>query len=106
MSSPGGVGRVDFGFLERLAAGDQDLMREVLDIFLEESVGWAQRLAGDTGGDLADLVHTLKGSGRAVGAHELGDLCESWELGEIDDATPLLEELARVEAEIRAWLAG
>lgn len=104
MSSPGGAGRVDFGFLDRLAAGDQDLMREVLEIFLAESAGWAERLAGGAGEGLADVIHTLKGSGRAVGAHELGDLCESWELGEIDDTAPVLEELARVEAEIRGWL--
>jgi HPt (histidine-containing phosphotransfer) domain-containing protein len=103
MSSPGAAGRVDFGFLDRLAAGDQALMREVLGIFLEEAAGWAERLRAEAA---ADVVHTVKGSGRAVGAHELGDLCEAWEMGEFGEVDPILEELARVEAEIRDWLAA
>jgi hypothetical protein len=45
------------------------------------------------------------GSGRAVGAHDLVDLCESWEMGEIGDTGPILDELARVTIEIRDWLA-
>ncbi len=105
MSSSGGAGRVDFGVLDRLAAGDQTLMREVLEIFLSESDGWAERLSDDDGQSQSDVVHTLMGSGRAVGAHDLVDLCESWETGEIDDTASILEELARVVVEIRDWLA-
>ena len=105
MSMAGG-GRVDFGFLERLAAGDQGLMREVLDIFLAEAEGWAARLEKIDGAAAADIVHTVKGSGRAIGAHALGDLCEDWETGEIDDLGPVRAELNDVVAEVRAWLAG
>jgi HPt (histidine-containing phosphotransfer) domain-containing protein len=105
MSSSGGAGRVDFGVLDRLAAGDQVLMREVLEIFLSESDRWADGLSDGEGQSLADVVHTLMGSGRAVGAHDLVDLCESWEMGEIDHAGPILEELAKVTVEIRDWLA-
>ena len=106
MSSPGDASRVDFGFLDRLAAGDQGLMREVLEIFLEESSGWRLRLGNGQGPEAADVIHTLKGSGRAVGAHALGDLCEDWETGEFEDIGDILRELDAVEAEIRAWLAG
>ncbi|MFM8376477.1 MAG: Hpt domain-containing protein [Phenylobacterium sp.] len=106
MSSNGDAGRVDFGFLDRLAAGDRGLMREVLEIFLEESAGWKARLGDGQGPEAAEVVHTLKGSGRAVGAHALGDLCEDWEMGEIEGVSGIFEELEAVEAEIRAWLAG
>ena len=105
MSSPGGASRVDFGVLDRLAAGDQSLMREVLEIFLSEAARWGERLSDEDGQSLADVIHTLIGSGRAIGAHDLVDLCESWELGELESAGPILEELARVGVEIRDWLA-
>ncbi|MFM8820026.1 MAG: Hpt domain-containing protein [Phenylobacterium sp.] len=105
MSSPGAASRIDFGALDRLAAGDQSLMQEILEIFLEESTGWAEGLAGDAGVAPAEVIHTLKSSSRAVGALDLGDFCESWELGEIEDTGPVLDELIRVRAEIRDWLA-
>ena len=105
MSSTGDAGRVDFSFLDRLAAGDQGLMREVLEIFLEESVGWRTRLGDGQGPEAAEVIHTLKGSGRAVGAHALGDLCEDWEMGEFEEVSGILGELDAVEAEIRTWLA-
>ena len=105
MSSPGGAGRVEFGVLDRLAAGDQTLMREVLEIFLTEAARWAERLSDDDSQSHSDVIHTLKGSGRAVGAHDLVDLCESWEMGEIDETGPILDELGRVLVEIRDWLA-
>jgi len=81
-------------------------MREVLEIFLEESAGWKARLGDGQGPEAAEVVHTLKGSGRAVGAHALGDLCEDWEMGEIEGVSGIFEELEAVEAEICAWLAG
>lgn len=105
MSSPGDAGHVDFGFLDRLAAGDQGLMREVLEIFLEESVSWRARLVDGGGPEAGEAIHTLKGSGRAIGAHALGDFCEDWEIGEIEDIALVLAELDHVEAEIRGWLA-
>ncbi|MCA3709204.1 MAG: Hpt domain-containing protein [Phenylobacterium sp.] len=105
MSSPGGASRIDFGVLDRLAASDQGLMQDILEIFLEESTGWADGLAGEAGEALAETIHTLKSSSRAVGALDLGDFCESWELGEIEDTGPVLDELIRVKAEIRDWLA-
>ncbi len=100
-----GAGRVDFGFLERLTAGDVGLMRDVLDIFLQESEGWRTRLGADQGNETGETIHTLKASGRAVGAHALAELCEDWELGEIEGTEAILTELAQAEVEIRTWLA-
>ena len=106
MVSPGTGGRVDFGFLERLAAGDAGLMREVLEIFLAEAAGWSGRLEAADPASAAEVIHTLKGSGRAIGAQILGDLCEDWEMGEFEGVEPILEELASVLAEVEAWLAA
>lgn len=80
-------------------------MREVLEIFLSEADRWEERLSDEDDPSLADVIHTVIGSGRAVGAHDLVDLCESWELGEIEGVGLILEELARVVVEIRDWLA-
>jgi hypothetical protein len=52
------------------------------------------------------VIHTLKGSGRAIGAQILGDLCEDWEMGEFEDVEPILGELTFVLAEVEAWLAA
>lgn len=104
MSSEGLGRRVDFDFLDRLAAGDQALMREVLEIFAAESRRWRQTLERGFGPEFSDTVHTLKGAGRAVGAHALADLCEDWEMGEFEDADTIITELDLVEIEIQAWL--
>lgn len=106
MSSQGSRARVDFGFLERLAAGDQGLMREVLEIFLAEADSWAVGLQDAGAARRQEAIHTLKGSARAIGAHELGDLCENWEAGEFEETASLLEELGLVSGEVRTWLSS
>ena len=106
MALQGPGGRVDFGFLDRLAAGDQGLMREVLDIFLAEASGWSGRLQSGDMASISEVIHTLKGSGRAIGAQALGDLCEDWEMGEFEGVEPILGELASVLAEVEAWLSA
>ncbi len=104
MSTEGLGRRVDFDFLDRLAAGDQALMREVLEIFVAESRRWRQVLERGFSPEFSDTVHTLKGAGRAVGAHSLGDLCEDWETGELEDTEAIITELDLVGIEIQAWL--
>lgn len=104
MSTEGLGRRVDFDFLDRLAAGDQTLMREVLEIFVAESRRWRQVLERGFSPEFSDTVHTLKGAGRAVGAHFLGDLCEDWEMGALEDAETIITELDLVGIEIQAWL--
>lgn len=84
-------GVVDFAYLENFAAGDGDLIDEVLALFREQSAIWGAMLAPGHEG-WRDAVHTLKGASRGVGAFQLGDACESCEaagpagLGGVHDA--------------------
>jgi len=95
---------VDFGYLETFASGDTNLVREVLKVFSEEAHVWAKDLA--TGPqEWRAIVHTMKGTGRAVGAGPLGDLCEKAELEGPHLLPQIAAELDEVIAEVDAWLA-
>ena len=69
------TGAVDFPYLEGFAAGDSALVAEVLDLFREQAAIWSRMLTPESEG-WRDAVHTLKGAGRGIGAHALGDACE------------------------------
>jgi HPt (histidine-containing phosphotransfer) domain-containing protein len=67
-------GTVDFGYLEGFAAGDRQVVSEVLGLFQQQAQAWTGSLdAADPG--WRDLVHTIKGSARGIGANLLGDVC-------------------------------
>ena len=71
-------GVVDFAYLEGFAAGDDDVIDEVLALFREQSAIWGAML--DPGHEgWRDAVHTLKGASRGVGAFQLGDACQACE---------------------------
>lgn len=70
---------VDFGYLEGFAAGDQRVVDEILDLFVQEAAGWSAGLTA-VNPDWRAVVHTIKGSGRGIGARPLGDVCEACEL--------------------------
>ena len=71
-------GVVDFAYLETFAAGDDDVIDEVLALFREQSAIWGAMLDPAHEG-WRDAVHTLKGASRGVGAFQLGDQCEACE---------------------------
>jgi len=72
------MGAVDFGYLESFAAGDRQVISEVLALFRQQAEGWARSLdAADPG--WRDVVHTIKGAARGVGANPLGDACAAAE---------------------------
>jgi HPt (histidine-containing phosphotransfer) domain-containing protein len=71
-------GVVDFAYLEGFAAGDDDVIDEVLALFREQSAIWGAMLAPGHEG-WRDAVHTLKGASRGVGAFQLGDVCQACE---------------------------
>jgi HPt (histidine-containing phosphotransfer) domain-containing protein len=69
---------VDFGYLEGFAAGDKTVVLEVLALFRQQAEAWAVGLdATDPG--WRDVVHTIKGAARGVGANQLGDVCAAAE---------------------------
>jgi HPt (histidine-containing phosphotransfer) domain-containing protein len=71
-------GVVDFAYLEDFAAGEEQVIDEVLALFREQSAIWGAMLdAGHEG--WRDAVHTLKGAARGVGAFALGDVCQACE---------------------------
>ena len=95
MSDPGADKAVDFAVLEAYAMSDTTLVREVLAVFCAEAMEWSRRLDGGDDRWL-EVVHTMKGTSRTIGARRLGDLCEE---AEADPA-----RLPAVRAELDAVL--
>ena len=98
-----------------IVAGKQDLLLELVEIFLNEGprlVGVAQQaLADHDGGALQIAAHTLKGNARYFGAQPAAEAAFAVERcaaqGELDTAAPLLARLAsRIDQllpELRAY---
>ena len=96
-------GVVDFAYLERFAAGDDDLIDEVLAIFREQSEIWGAMLAPDNEG-WRDSVHTLKGAGRGIGAVQRGDACEACEAAGAGALPQVRDALDAALADIAAYV--
>ena len=99
---PSGV--VDFGYLEGFAAGDLNVVREVLTMFGQQAELWASGLAADAPG-WRDVVHTIKGAARGVGAHDLGEVCARCEAAGEGDLPAVREALEAALVDIRSYLA-
>ena len=97
-----GSGAVDFAYLERFAAGDRGVIGEVIELFLGQAEVWAPRLdAADP--DWRDIVHTIKGSARGVGAFALGDACVQAEEEGPQALPEVRQALAATVAAMRAY---
>ena len=66
---------MDFAYLEGFAAGDRGVIAEVLALFVEQAGLWRVQLASPDEG-WRDVIHTIKGASRGIGAVALGDICE------------------------------
>jgi HPt (histidine-containing phosphotransfer) domain-containing protein len=105
MSHCGGMGdAVDFEYLETFAAGDAGVVRDILGLFVEQAKGWETGLASPDAG-WADLVHTIKGTSRGIGARRLGDLAARAEEEGPGSAPLLLGEVRAARQEVEAYLA-
>src|SRR5687768_2865654 len=62
---------VDFDYLEGFAAGDMQVVTEVLALFQGQAEGWIPRIERADPADWRDLAHTIKGSARGIGAAAL-----------------------------------
>ncbi|HEY3695330.1 Hpt domain-containing protein [Phenylobacterium sp.] len=69
------TGAVDFAYLKGFAAGDQQVVNEVLALFREQADLWTG-LLDPAGEGWRDAVHTIKGAARGVGAGALAAACE------------------------------
>lgn len=98
-------GAVDFGYLESFVHGDSAIVREVLDLFREQAEMWAETLRPEDP-EWRNVVHTIKGAARGVGANALGDACEKAEFGRPEDLPAVREALDAAVAEIAAYQAA
>ena len=105
MTAQGPSGAVDFGYLERFTAGDRQVIGEVLVLFREQAETWAGSLDAANAG-WGDVVHTIKGAARGIGANALGDACARAEADGASGLPAVREALRAVLAEIAAYQAG
>jgi HPt (histidine-containing phosphotransfer) domain-containing protein len=96
-------GAVDFDYLETFAAGDMQVVTEVLALFQGQAESWQPRLERPDAG-WRDLAHTIKGSARGIGATALGEVADRAERGDASIAPELRAALADALAEIEGYL--
>ncbi|WP_298819390.1 Hpt domain-containing protein [uncultured Roseibium sp.] len=71
---------IDLVQLATNTLGNRDLEVQVLHLFKSQSCSTLERLAQETDRSVRlDLVHTLKGSARAIGADRVANVCENLE---------------------------
>ena len=95
-------GPIDVDHLKRMTLGDESLEREVLAMFSAQSVSLIGALAA-LPAEAREIVHTLQGSARAIGAFAVADAAASLEtaLKNGDDPTEPLAELKDAVAQAR-----
>jgi HPt (histidine-containing phosphotransfer) domain-containing protein len=95
-------GPIDIEHLRRMTLGDAGLEHEVLAMFAAQSVSLIGALAAIPA-DAGALVHTLKGSARAIGAFRVADAaaCLETVLKGGSDPLPALAELNETVAQAR-----
>ncbi len=90
-------GAIDETHLSRMTLGDRQLEREVLEIFLRQSVIMLERIAGAEPAVAAAAAHMLLGSARGIGAWRVARAVERLECaaggaeGEADVAEAIAE---------------
>ncbi|MCK7614903.1 Hpt domain-containing protein [Roseibium sediminicola] len=96
---------IDLVQLATNTLGNRDLEVQVLHLFKSQSAGTLERLARESDATVRrDLVHTLKGSARAIGAEKVALVCETLE-GEMQtDADAPTDGLASVVNEVNAYI--
>jgi HPt (histidine-containing phosphotransfer) domain-containing protein len=98
------VPAIDLVHLSRQTLGDSALEAELLILFDRQALQLAGRLAPAVkSGEAnwrADLAHTLKGSARAVGAFQVGDAAEAYEIAVRAEAPDLELAFKRLHAAV------
>lgn len=93
---------IDIAHLKRMTLGDAGLEREVLAMFARQAVRLIEAMER-LPADAAELVHTLDGSARAVGAFQVADAAEAVDAALRDGGEPseALAALRRAIAQAR-----
>ncbi|WP_297579118.1 Hpt domain-containing protein [Roseibium sp.] len=102
---------IDLVQLATNTLGNRDLEVQVLHLFKSQSSSTLQRLASETDASIRlDLVHTLKGSARAIGAERVAAVCENLEgkMKSVPDAATagLISAVDEANSYIRDLLEG
>jgi hypothetical protein len=80
------------------------VVKEVLALFRQSVDEWTPKLTV-AAPDWRDVVHTIKGAGRGIGAGPLGDLCAQAEAEGPERLPEVRRALAAAAAAIDAYLA-
>jgi HPt (histidine-containing phosphotransfer) domain-containing protein len=102
---------IDDDHLSRMTLGDRGLEREVLEIFVRQTVIMLERIAGAEPALAAAAAHTLTGSARGIGAWRVARAAEHLErvangksgAAALDEA---VEELKSATVEASAAIAA
>ncbi|TXD37217.1 response regulator [Lujinxingia vulgaris] len=108
----GGSGLWDPEIAAGSTGGDPDLLRELAQLFVDESSGWLRELQAALGQrnarEVRRLAHTIKGSALVFGARQVGQLAEQLEMMGKDDALeqapPRYEQLVEATSKLNAAL--
>jgi HPt (histidine-containing phosphotransfer) domain-containing protein len=94
-------GPIDVAHLKRMTLGDAGLEREVLAMFAGQAARLIEALAAMPP-EADEIVHTLKGSARAIGAFFVADAAEALEAAIMDgEPAQALAELTQAIAQAR-----
>ncbi|MBO0345005.1 Hpt domain-containing protein [Roseibium sp. CAU 1637] len=101
---------LDRSVLAAATFGNEELEHEVLSMFCRQSGTALNQLAGTSAPEIqGELIHTLKGSARSVGALDVGDTCQQIEAelaaGRALDLDLLRSKVEEANREISAVLA-
>jgi len=97
---------LDLGELHLQTGGDENLAREVLQLFVVGVTADLGRLTAAAGYDRQVFAHRMVGSARAVGAGEVARLAASVEAGADADVPALASAVADAVRFVESYLAG
>jgi len=95
---------VDLAHLARQTMGDRELEREVLAMFVHQSLSVRDQIVDADARQRVLLAHGLKGSARGIGAFAVAD-CAAVIESQPDD-TRALKKLSTLIEEVRDFIAG
>ncbi len=96
---------IDLVALATSTLGNRDLELEVLRMFKAQSQSMMSRIGGEMPPKMRkDLVHTLKGSARAVGALQVALVCEGLEAELAENREPPLISLEKAVGDANAYI--
>ncbi len=96
---------IDLVALATHTLGNRELELEVLRMFKAQSHSMMTRINGAMAPAVRkDLVHTLKGSARAVGALQVALVCEGLEAELAQDRDPTLVSLQKAVGDANAYI--